>query len=150
MKDLFFFRAVCCVLCIIGVFFACRTEKTMGGSKTLQTQHATTLMDDQGRKTHFSTSKSAISLGSKGCAAHSSFSPHIQVFSGRGPEVGDQWSAGAPSQGQDQDTRRTVSCLIQDSDLTLGEKLGSGSFGVVKRAEWHTPTGRVVGHWARL
>ncbi|XP_067117900.1 non-receptor tyrosine-protein kinase TNK1 [Osmerus mordax] len=67
-----------------------------------------------------------------------------KVFSGRGPEVGDQWSAGAPSQSQSQDTRRNVSCLIQDSDLTMGEKLGSGSFGVVKRAEWQTPTGKVL------
>lgn len=39
---------------------------------------------------------------------------------------------------------RALTCLIQDSELFLGEKLGSGSFGVVKRGEWHTPIGRVV------
>ncbi|XP_045920851.1 non-receptor tyrosine-protein kinase TNK1 [Micropterus dolomieu] len=39
---------------------------------------------------------------------------------------------------------RTLPCLIQDNELLLGEKLGSGSFGVVKKGEWHTPAGRVV------
>ncbi|KAK7909841.1 hypothetical protein WMY93_014525 [Mugilogobius chulae] len=39
---------------------------------------------------------------------------------------------------------RMLPSLIQDSELILGEKLGSGSFGVVRRGEWHTPSGRVV------
>ncbi|XP_060951771.1 non-receptor tyrosine-protein kinase TNK1 [Limanda limanda] len=39
---------------------------------------------------------------------------------------------------------RALPSLIQDTELVLGEKLGSGSFGVVKRGEWHTPTGRVL------
>ncbi|CDQ62450.1 unnamed protein product [Oncorhynchus mykiss] len=39
---------------------------------------------------------------------------------------------------------RALTCLIQDDELTLGEKLGTGSFGVVKRGEWQTPTGRVL------
>ncbi|XP_030193943.1 non-receptor tyrosine-protein kinase TNK1 [Gadus morhua] len=34
--------------------------------------------------------------------------------------------------------------LIQDSELALGEKLGSGSFGVVRKADWYTPNGRVL------
>lgn len=39
---------------------------------------------------------------------------------------------------------RALPSLIQDCELVLGERLGSGSFGVVKKGEWHTPTGRVV------
>ncbi|XP_072315269.1 non-receptor tyrosine-protein kinase TNK1 [Eucyclogobius newberryi] len=39
---------------------------------------------------------------------------------------------------------RMLPSLIHDSELALGEKLGSGSFGVVRRGEWHTPNGRVV------
>uniref|UniRef100_A0A4W5PKY4 Tyrosine kinase, non-receptor, 1 n=1 Tax=Hucho hucho TaxID=62062 RepID=A0A4W5PKY4_9TELE len=64
-----------------------------------------------------------------------------KVFSGRGPEGGDQWG----SMGQGQETGgRALTCLIQDSELSLGEKLGMGSFGVVKRGEWQTPNGRVL------
>ncbi|XP_029615810.1 non-receptor tyrosine-protein kinase TNK1 isoform X1 [Salmo trutta] len=64
-----------------------------------------------------------------------------KVLSGRGPEGGDQWG----SMGQGQETGgRALTCLIQDSELSLGEKLGMGSFGVVKRGEWQTPTGRVL------
>ncbi|MGH0179371.1 UNVERIFIED_CONTAM: hypothetical protein FKN15_001384 [Acipenser sinensis] len=40
---------------------------------------------------------------------------------------------------------RPLTCLIQESDLQLCEKLGNGSFGVVKRGEWRTPSGRVLG-----
>ncbi|KAM6960379.1 non-receptor tyrosine-protein kinase TNK1 [Tautogolabrus adspersus] len=49
----------------------------------------------------------------------------------------------APPQIQEGGSR-ALPCLIQDSELILGEKLGSGSFGVVKKGEWHTPTGRVL------
>lgn len=55
----------------------------------------------------------------------------------------EQSSGGAPSQGQEA-VGRGLPCLIQDSELLLGEKLGSGSFGVVRKGEWHTPTGKVV------
>uniref|UniRef100_A0A668AF04 Tyrosine kinase, non-receptor, 1 n=1 Tax=Myripristis murdjan TaxID=586833 RepID=A0A668AF04_9TELE len=64
-----------------------------------------------------------------------------KVFSGRGPDGGEQWSGGGPGQ---ESSSRTLPCLIQDSELTLAEKLGSGSFGVVRRGEWQTPTGRVL------
>lgn len=63
--------------------------------------------------------------------------------SSRGPDGGEQWSGGGPAPGQEGGSRALPS-LIQDSELVLGEKLGSGSFGVVKRGEWHTPTGRVL------
>lgn len=58
---------------------------------------------------------------------------------GRGPDGGDQW--GGPAQ---ENSGRALPSLIQDSELYLGEKLGAGSFGVVRKGEWHTPTGRVV------
>ncbi|XP_044198278.1 non-receptor tyrosine-protein kinase TNK1 [Thunnus albacares] len=66
-----------------------------------------------------------------------------KVLSGRGPDGGEQWSGGNPAQSQD-GSSRALPCLIQDNELVLGEKLGSGSFGVVRRGEWHTPTGRVL------
>jgi len=48
------------------------------------------------------------------------------------------------SAGAQEVSSRALPSLIQDNELILAEKLGSGSFGVVKRGEWHTPTGRVV------
>ncbi|XP_069026049.1 non-receptor tyrosine-protein kinase TNK1 [Embiotoca jacksoni] len=66
-----------------------------------------------------------------------------KVFSSRGPDGGEQCSGGSPAQGQDGGSR-ALPCLIQDTELILGEKIGSGSFGVVKRGEWHTSTGRVL------
>ncbi|XP_076015668.1 non-receptor tyrosine-protein kinase TNK1 isoform X2 [Genypterus blacodes] len=65
----------------------------------------------------------------------------------RGPDGGEQWGVGGGGGGGGpaQETgSRALPCLIQDSELVLGEKLGSGSFGVVRRGEWHTPTGRVL------
>ncbi|XP_053982410.1 activated Cdc42 kinase Ack [Hylaeus volcanicus] len=35
-----------------------------------------------------------------------------------------------------------LTCLIQDKDVTLSAKLGDGSFGVVRRGEWTSPSGR--------
>lgn len=37
-----------------------------------------------------------------------------------------------------------MSCLIQESNITLSVKLGDGSFGVVKRGEWSSPNGRIL------
>ena len=51
-----------------------------------------------------------------------------------------QPGGGAPLDGQQQ----ALTCLIPEKDLTLFEKLGDGSFGVVKRGEWLTPAGKVV------
>ncbi|XP_041723922.2 activated CDC42 kinase 1 [Coregonus clupeaformis] len=69
----------------------------------------------------------------------------VKAFSGCGPEGGDQWGSVGSGQGQGQETGgRALTCLIQDGELILGEKLGMGSFGVVKRGEWQTPTGRVL------
>ncbi|XP_029930708.1 activated CDC42 kinase 1 isoform X2 [Myripristis murdjan] len=46
----------------------------------------------------------------------------------------------APQDGQQQ----ALTCLISEKDLALFEKLGDGSFGVVKRGEWLTPSGKVL------
>lgn len=37
-----------------------------------------------------------------------------------------------------------LTCLISDSELTLKEKLGNGSFGVVMKGEWKAPSGKKV------
>lgn len=79
-----------------------------------------------------------------------------QVFSGKRPE-GDFSPQPAstfrkltttppPVDGQQQ----ALTCLISEKDLALFEKLGDGSFGVVKRGEWFTPNGKVVSRPARL
>ncbi|XP_076868267.1 LOW QUALITY PROTEIN: activated CDC42 kinase 1 [Brachyhypopomus gauderio] len=49
-------------------------------------------------------------------------------------------STTTPTEGQP----AALTCLISDRDLTLLEKLGDGSFGVVKRGEWQAPSGRVL------
>ncbi|XP_075954473.1 activated CDC42 kinase 1-like isoform X3 [Anarhichas minor] len=51
-----------------------------------------------------------------------------------------QPSGGAPLDGQQQ----ALTCLIPEKDLTMFEKLGDGTFGVVKRGEWLTPAGKVL------
>ncbi|XP_029113192.1 non-receptor tyrosine-protein kinase TNK1 isoform X2 [Scleropages formosus] len=61
-----------------------------------------------------------------------------KVMPGRGPDGGNQWA------GPGAETGRSLTCLIQDSELMLGEKLGSGSFGVVRKGEWQMPAGRLV------
>ncbi|KAJ8918631.1 hypothetical protein NQ315_013137, partial [Exocentrus adspersus] len=37
-----------------------------------------------------------------------------------------------------------TSCLIQESNISLSVKLGDGSFGVVRRAEWTDPNGKAI------
>ncbi|KAM3866060.1 activated CDC42 kinase 1-like [Diretmus argenteus] len=92
-----------------------------------------------------------------------------KVFSGKRPDGGDFPQQGQPSSsfrklsptpplglgegvlvpqpggesplgGQQQ----ALTCLISEKDLALFEKLGDGSFGVVKRGEWLTPAGKVL------
>ncbi|KAJ8668984.1 hypothetical protein QAD02_000243 [Eretmocerus hayati] len=45
---------------------------------------------------------------------------------------------------QPADVTSVLTCLIQDKDVTLSVKLGDGSFGVVRRGEWNSPTGRTL------
>lgn len=39
---------------------------------------------------------------------------------------------------------QSLTCLIGEKDLHLFEKLGDGSFGVVRRGEWGAPSGKTV------
>ncbi|KAL6430119.1 hypothetical protein ACFW04_007716 [Cataglyphis niger] len=42
------------------------------------------------------------------------------------------------------ETSSALTCLIQDKDVVLSIKLGDGSFGVVRRGEWTSPSGRTL------
>ncbi|XP_053083453.1 tyrosine kinase, non-receptor, 2b isoform X1 [Pangasianodon hypophthalmus] len=73
-----------------------------------------------------------------------------KVFSGKRPDGDFQPQATStfrklsstppPTDGQQQ----ALTCLISEKELVLCEKLGDGSFGVVKRGEWVTPGGKVL------
>nr|XP_033814230.1 activated CDC42 kinase 1 isoform X3 [Geotrypetes seraphini] len=73
-----------------------------------------------------------------------------QVFSGKRPELELQPqpqstfrkadTSPPPAEGQ----QVALTCLISEKDLALFEKLGDGSFGVVRRGEWCTPTSKLV------
>lgn len=40
--------------------------------------------------------------------------------------------------------QHSLTCLVRERDLSIFEKLGDGSFGVVRRGEWCTPAGKTV------
>lgn len=40
----------------------------------------------------------------------------------------------------------SLTCLIKETELQLFERLGDGTFGVVRRGEWTSPNGVVVRH----
>lgn len=73
-----------------------------------------------------------------------------QVFSGKRPE------SELPPQPQstfrkpptppppEAGGQHSLTCLVRERDLSLFEKLGDGSFGVVRRGEWCTPAGKTV------
>uniref|UniRef100_A0A3Q2VDH9 Activated CDC42 kinase 1 n=1 Tax=Haplochromis burtoni TaxID=8153 RepID=A0A3Q2VDH9_HAPBU len=78
-----------------------------------------------------------------------------KVFSGKRPDGGDIPQQGQPASsfrklsptpplGVGEGVLQGLTCLIPEKDLTLFEKLGDGSFGVVKRGEWLTPAGKVL------
>uniref|UniRef100_I3KQV4 Activated CDC42 kinase 1 n=1 Tax=Oreochromis niloticus TaxID=8128 RepID=I3KQV4_ORENI len=78
-----------------------------------------------------------------------------KVFSGKRPDGGDVPQQGQPASsfrklsptpplGVGEGVLQGLTCLIPEKDLTLFEKLGDGSFGVVKRGEWLTPAGKVL------
>ena len=46
-----------------------------------------------------------------------------------------------PSPRTAQHVDMTLTCLIDKKNLYIYNKLGNGSFGVVKRGEWVTPSG---------
>ncbi|XP_048460580.1 tyrosine kinase, non-receptor, 2b isoform X3 [Rhincodon typus] len=72
-----------------------------------------------------------------------------KVFSGKRPESELQPQAGAtfrklPTPPPPAEGNQTLTCLITEKDLTLHEKLGDGSFGVVRRGEWQSPSGKII------
>ncbi|XP_030015510.1 activated CDC42 kinase 1 isoform X3 [Sphaeramia orbicularis] len=58
--------------------------------------------------------------------------------------LGEGVLAAQPGGSAPLDGQQALTCLIPEKDLTLFEKLGDGSFGVVKRGEWLTPAGKVL------
>ncbi|XP_055501508.1 tyrosine kinase, non-receptor, 2b isoform X3 [Leucoraja erinacea] len=73
-----------------------------------------------------------------------------KVFSGKRPESEFQPQPGTtfrklptppppPPEGN-----QSLTCLISEIDLTFYEKLGDGSFGVVRRGDWQSPSGKVM------
>ncbi|XP_060690676.1 tyrosine kinase, non-receptor, 2b isoform X4 [Hemiscyllium ocellatum] len=72
-----------------------------------------------------------------------------KVFSGKRPESEFQPQAGAtfrklPTPPPSAEGNQTLTCLITEKDITLHEKLGDGSFGVVRRGEWQSPSGKII------
>ncbi|XP_074860257.1 activated CDC42 kinase 1 isoform X3 [Carettochelys insculpta] len=70
-----------------------------------------------------------------------------KVFSGKRPEAEFPPQAPLPtlpSPSPAEEGQQALTCLISERDLTLFEKLGDGSFGVVRRGEWGTPTGKTL------
>ncbi|XP_067898500.1 tyrosine kinase, non-receptor, 2b isoform X4 [Heterodontus francisci] len=73
-----------------------------------------------------------------------------KVFSGKRPESEFQPQPGATFRKLPTppppapEGNQTLTCLITEKDLTLHEKLGDGSFGVVKRGEWQSPSGKIM------
>ncbi|KAM8710488.1 hypothetical protein ACLKA7_017154 [Drosophila subpalustris] len=58
---------------------------------------------------------------------------------------GKQPSSKKQQQQQQQQQPGALTCLIHEKDITLGLKLGDGSFGVVRRGEWSaSPAGKVL------
>ncbi|XP_056599824.1 tyrosine kinase, non-receptor, 2b isoform X3 [Triplophysa dalaica] len=73
-----------------------------------------------------------------------------KVFSGKRPEgefnpqPASTFRKPSPTPPPLDGQQQALTCLISEKDLALFEKLGDGSFGVVKRGEWFTPNGRVL------
>lgn len=53
-------------------------------------------------------------------------------------------AAPAPGAPAGEGPLQSLTCLIGEKDLRLFEKLGDGSFGVVRRGEWDAPSGKTV------
>ncbi|XP_066458471.1 activated CDC42 kinase 1 isoform X2 [Eleutherodactylus coqui] len=70
-----------------------------------------------------------------------------KVFSGKRPD-GEfsplpQSTFRKPPSPPPPEGQQALTCLISEKDISLFEKLGDGSFGVVRRGEWNTPTGKL-------
>ncbi|XP_031757306.1 activated CDC42 kinase 1 isoform X4 [Xenopus tropicalis] len=70
-----------------------------------------------------------------------------KVFSGKRPESEfasqPQSTFRKPPSPPPLEGQQALTCLISEKDLSMFEKLGDGSFGVVRRGEWNTPNGKL-------
>ncbi|XP_068137340.1 activated CDC42 kinase 1 isoform X4 [Hyperolius riggenbachi] len=70
-----------------------------------------------------------------------------KVFSGKRPDSEfpplPQSTFRKPPSPPPPEGQQALTCLISENDISLFEKLGDGSFGVVRRGEWNTPTGKM-------
>ncbi|KAM8953087.1 activated CDC42 kinase 1 [Pelodytes ibericus] len=70
-----------------------------------------------------------------------------KVFSGKRPDSEfppqPQSTFRKPPSPPPPEGQQALTCLISEKDLSLLEKLGDGSFGVVRRGEWNTPNGKL-------
>ncbi|XP_062415270.1 activated CDC42 kinase 1 isoform X2 [Pungitius pungitius] len=70
-----------------------------------------------------------------------------KVFPVKRPDAGDPQqgaAADASPAGGGGEPAASLTCLIRESELQLLERLGDGTFGVVRRGEWTGPNGRVL------
>ncbi|XP_054840114.1 activated CDC42 kinase 1 isoform X2 [Eublepharis macularius] len=73
-----------------------------------------------------------------------------KVFSGKRPDSEFQplpqsgLCKRSTSPPPDNSQQQALTCLISEKDLVLFEKLGDGSFGVVRRGEWCAPSGKTL------
>ncbi|XP_069830537.1 activated CDC42 kinase 1 isoform X2 [Dendropsophus ebraccatus] len=70
-----------------------------------------------------------------------------KVFSGKRPDSDfpplPQSTFRKPPSPPPPEGQQALTCLISEKDISLFEKLGDGSFGVVRRGEWNTPNGKL-------
>lgn len=73
-----------------------------------------------------------------------------QVFPVKRPDADPQQplpqGASSSTAPANSESGASLTCLIRESELQLFERLGDGTFGVVRRGEWTGPNGRVVRH----
>ncbi|XP_063080417.1 activated CDC42 kinase 1 isoform X12 [Cavia porcellus] len=81
--------------------------------------------------------KSWMSKVFSGKRLEAEFPPHHSQSTFRKPSP----TPGAPAS---EGPLQSLTCLIGEKDLRLLEKLGDGSFGVVRRGEWDAPSGKTV------
>uniref|UniRef100_A0AAX7VIW7 Non-specific protein-tyrosine kinase n=1 Tax=Astatotilapia calliptera TaxID=8154 RepID=A0AAX7VIW7_ASTCA len=69
-----------------------------------------------------------------------------KVFPVKRPDADTQQPHGASSAAApaSSESGAALTCLIRESELQLFERLGDGTFGVVRRGEWTAPNGRVL------
>lgn len=68
------------------------------------------------------------------------------MFPVKRPDADAQQPQGASSGAvpANNESGAALTCLIRETELQLFERLGDGTFGVVRRGEWTAPNGRVV------